>query len=1374
MEGKPKPPSYVWDSLWSKGTTARATLNVVDTLVFKQGQLNKWIFTSKNGRVVKKSDGNINMQTVKQHFMRLAVEVGGSNVIAAVDAGSSSAPTMLTKDCWGQFITEISSALELSQASGGGGFDARVSAGSTALSFCSIQAVRAHRPGAFRSTFELQKDQKSTKLVTHKLTSKSLLVDREGAGELSNTSSGGKWFLNRAAALNQQVDLCTKQLVQVIECNKRVKVCSLQVCYSRDEQGRFWLCDVLGVTIRKLSAISESCSTFSAAAQAQDASSNLASARGAPLGSARAPNASGRAPSNASPPRVPGIAGGLPVQHAGVACACAGDYCEYNAKEEARQLLERIDPQSHLWGTDLARDEETRFLQQQIDLQKRLQQEEEEKVLGVRTHKVSLRSVQQARRDAMEVADGTLQRWLLKRDARKKLKQAQGVGGSSGNAGEKSLCMVEPAVGVCVRVGESMMLRWAHTGDVEAVSLFLYCGLQMVLELTPEDHNIGEYMWTVQDPHPLLTKSSAAATANGGSGVLWRIRVSEFGAGASGSAVSDYSEPFEIDARAVSPRAGAASIARAAAGASKSRVGERSGGVGGLAHVAEAEEAEEAEPMQPHNPLRPHKMVMVCQRCHDCYAQLDERRENMQQQAYKQQQARVMEEQWRMELADAQAPLSTEPLRRIHAMRQSQHSQQGGNVGLDGTPRSMLSPRAKLRPPSEFGKDGQPRESGRDMSRRLMELSELTGSGSSATYEDYEDMTRQAQQREEDGEGVHPHEARPQSLGALREIKLNPLRSNGGKEYDLDTDRSRQSRRSSGGSSVRRPLPERTAAAIARLAQPSVTRLQQIEEDGAENWQMGRTLEGGANDKLRRLYRGGGDMSVRKKGAKAMPSVMRGGKKERWWEKTKGKEGKEGDEKEGRSTGKKKKGNTGAPKLQSAMRAEERRLGKKPTRWAPPDEVKEAKDQTRRMKLAKKGADEEADAERKWQRAQDWFDGEGNEDDDDEGDEGDEGGEDDEEDYPPAYDALFGEQGGNPQVDSAAGVTVNTERGQKLLEEVQTMMKHQQQKANGDAFATIDAEWANVGQAKREDSDEDDEEDEEEEEEEERSVAHEEEEESEEEEEEAMDWVARMKQRVNAMTSEVAPEGGAKGRGGGAAADPVVPALAGGAGGAGGGGSASRGIQVAEKADPRFQTEVKEREGVAQDVESERERFLRELNAAPAPAANAEPSWKQIMEQRQAEVEKHIKELPVLRQISCPADGIEGATGTLQSAMRKCQGLPDCAMTDAIAWGYYTFHAAKDALQPQVAQEGGRLMSAGDGTNRMLDYFNRYAETTGKDPLGAVFEAVDGQLASLKQEAAKGPAGVDQTTIKIYSRLLELLHFTESQMKLRGLPTVGK
>ena len=43
----------------------------------------------------------------------------------------------------------------------------------------------------------------------------------------------------------------------------------------------------------------------------------------------------------------------------------------------------------------------------------------EAKKLGVRTHKVPLKSVQQARKDAVQVADGTLQRWLLKRDARR-------------------------------------------------------------------------------------------------------------------------------------------------------------------------------------------------------------------------------------------------------------------------------------------------------------------------------------------------------------------------------------------------------------------------------------------------------------------------------------------------------------------------------------------------------------------------------------------------------------------------------------------------------------------------------------------------------------------------------------------------------------------------------------------------------------------------------------------------------------------------------------------------------------------------------------------------------------------------------------------
>jgi hypothetical protein len=1407
MEGKPKPASFVWDSLWSKSTIARARLNVVDTLVFEQGQLSKWIFTAKDGRVVKKSDANLNMSTVKQHFMRLAVdEARSSDVIAVVDADSSSTPsTMVTKDCWEQFTTDLAGALELSGAQNwppsnindadqedllskrknhfkdhmeshfnskkqqhkqqpkrSDGFDARITVGSSAMSFCSIQTVRSHRQGVYRSTFELQKDSKNTKLVTHKLTSTKLLKDKEGMG---STNDGGKWFLNRAAALNHQVDDCTKQLVAVIEANKRVKVCTLQVCYSQDEQRRFWLCDVLKISTRKLSAISDACTTFSADAQAKDA--QYEQVMGLIEGRSAAPTDSFRAPLSMDP-TAKVAAGAGSVQHSGKPCACAGDFCEYNAKEEERQLLERIDPRSHMWGTDQARDEETRFLQQQIELQKRLQQEEEAKTsaqLGVRTHKVSLRSVQQARRDAIEVADDTLQRWLLKQDARKKLKEA---GGSSDAA--KSLSIVEPAMGAQMRVGEVMLIRWAHTGDMQAVQLSLYCGLQMVLELTSEERNIGEYAWAVQDPHPLLTKSSAAAAANGGAGVLWRVKICEFGGGSASSAVSDYSEPFEIDAAVSPPRAGVTPMTRTSASATAvgtgvtaiSLVGKQPPGGGRVVGFAPSYRGmeEEIEPMQPHNPLRPHKMVMVCQRCHDCYEHLDERREKMQQQAYKQQARReAEEEQWQMEFADSQAHTSSEPLNRIHAMRQ------GDNPLVDGMPRSVLSPRATLRPVSDF-QQGPPGESGREVSRRLLELSELTGTGSSATYEDYEDMARQAQQREEDGEGLQPHEARPQSLGALREIKLNPLRSNGGKEYNVDTDRSGQSRRSSGTGRSRRQLPDRTVAAIERLSKPSVTRAHQLEEDeeGAENWKLGRTLEGGANDKLRQLYRGGGGMSVRKKGetSTAKASAVKGGKKERWWNQKgqKGGQGEEGGKKSG-----KKKGNTGAPQLQSAMRAEERRTGKKPTRWAPLDEVAETKKELRRRKMAKQEVDEKAQAERKWQRAQDFMldgaeDGEDEEDEDDE---------------PPTYEEFQQHQ----QYD-AAGVTVNTERGQKLLEEVQTMMKNTQQQAKvGDAFAMIDAEWANVGQLAGQSRGQagDSEDDVLEEDQQEHGAGTSayaapapavDEESSEEEEEEAMDWVSRMKQRVNAMTSEVATKGGG---GGGINTEPVASAHA--RDGAGNDlAAAARAMHAAEEADPRFHSEVTERQSA---LELDRERQRQRLIAAEdAAAANVQPSWKQLMEQRQAEVEKHIQELPVLRQISCPAGDIEGKTGTLQHAMGKCSGLPDCAMTDAIAWGYYTFHAAKDALQPQIAKEGGRLMFADDASSKMLEYFNRYADTTGKQPLGAVFEAVDGQLSSLKQEAAKGPANVDQTTIKIYSRLLELLHFTEGQMKLRGLPAVGK
>ena len=69
-----KPDEQQWDwvakSLWAQSQKCR--INLLDTVLVEGDSLSMWLFTSKSGKVMRKSEKNLNRDKVKSHFLRFS------------------------------------------------------------------------------------------------------------------------------------------------------------------------------------------------------------------------------------------------------------------------------------------------------------------------------------------------------------------------------------------------------------------------------------------------------------------------------------------------------------------------------------------------------------------------------------------------------------------------------------------------------------------------------------------------------------------------------------------------------------------------------------------------------------------------------------------------------------------------------------------------------------------------------------------------------------------------------------------------------------------------------------------------------------------------------------------------------------------------------------------------------------------------------------------------------------------------------------------------------------------------------------------------------------------------------------------------------
>ena len=73
--------AWVWQTLWRPGQQNRLELDIADCVLVKRGDVDKWIFTSKNGTVLKKSNESAERKQIHARFIQVGVKEQRKSVL---------------------------------------------------------------------------------------------------------------------------------------------------------------------------------------------------------------------------------------------------------------------------------------------------------------------------------------------------------------------------------------------------------------------------------------------------------------------------------------------------------------------------------------------------------------------------------------------------------------------------------------------------------------------------------------------------------------------------------------------------------------------------------------------------------------------------------------------------------------------------------------------------------------------------------------------------------------------------------------------------------------------------------------------------------------------------------------------------------------------------------------------------------------------------------------------------------------------------------------------------------------------------------------------------------------------------------------------
>ena len=194
-------PQWVISALWERNQD-RAHLRIPDTVVYENGSPHRWLFTNKNGEIVKKR--SLDFTAIKNRFTRIALQNRGNDQrLVCVARYIDGRATVLNAD---EFQKLAEAKLE----------------GLSAIQ-CYIHA-RGGPGTVYRNDYSVVKGRVLTATSKH-------------APGGTGGASGLRCFATR---INEQLDRISKSVVRYIECHKRVRVLKMTAEYVIDDDEKIW------------------------------------------------------------------------------------------------------------------------------------------------------------------------------------------------------------------------------------------------------------------------------------------------------------------------------------------------------------------------------------------------------------------------------------------------------------------------------------------------------------------------------------------------------------------------------------------------------------------------------------------------------------------------------------------------------------------------------------------------------------------------------------------------------------------------------------------------------------------------------------------------------------------------------------------------------------------------------------------------------------------------------------------------------------------------------------------------------------------------------------------------------------------------------
>ena len=146
--GASKPALWVWQTLWRPEQQTKVKLAIADAVLFKSGAIDKWIFTSKRGEILKKGADSTVRKHIHARFSHLSRSEANSKEIVAEVHNEDGSCQKLDKLAWDNFMKNAS-FLNVSQ-------------------IVAFIMPKGGYGSSFRTTYKLQGDRVTAICTTHR------------------------------------------------------------------------------------------------------------------------------------------------------------------------------------------------------------------------------------------------------------------------------------------------------------------------------------------------------------------------------------------------------------------------------------------------------------------------------------------------------------------------------------------------------------------------------------------------------------------------------------------------------------------------------------------------------------------------------------------------------------------------------------------------------------------------------------------------------------------------------------------------------------------------------------------------------------------------------------------------------------------------------------------------------------------------------------------------------------------------------------------------------------------------------------------------------------------------------------------------------